>query len=82
MMKTKNKMMEPGINFPEGALNLRLDETIIEDEYNIIISMNYSGMADLNVDGSSRTFKGRYNLIITHTGEFTNGEPKISLAFL
>jgi len=82
MMKTKNKMMEPGINFEEGALNLRLQETIIEDEYDIIISMNYSGMADIDIDGSSRTFKGKYNLVITHTGVFTDDTPRISLAFL
>lgn len=84
-MLTKNKMMEPNINFQEGALNLRLDETIIEGQYNAIIAMNYTGVADLEIlqGGSSGPFKGKYNFVVTHTGEFNaEGIPKISLGFL
>ncbi len=84
-MTTKNKMMEPGIVFSEGALNLRLDETFIEDQYDIGIFMNYTGAADITIQQGSQAgpFKGRYNLVITHTGNFdTLGAPEISLGFL
>ncbi|MFH1332082.1 MAG: hypothetical protein ABIH63_02240 [archaeon] len=84
-MTTKNKMMEPGINFQEGTLNLKLDETIIEDQYNIIIAMNYTGLADVVTpeNAPKGPFKGKYNLVITHTGDFdTAGTPKISLGLL
>jgi len=84
-MTTKNKMMEPNITFDEGTLNLRLDETIIEEQYDIIIAMNYTGAADLIIEDNNPTgpFKGRYNLVITHTGNFNElGVPKVSLAFL
>jgi hypothetical protein len=84
-MTTKNKMMEPGINFQEGTLNLRLDDTIIEDQYDIIIAMNYTGTANLTIAQGAPPgpYKGKYNLIITHTGNFdNNGIPEVSLAFL
>ncbi len=84
-MTTKSKMMEPGINFEEGTINLRLDETIIEDQYNLIMAMNYTGVADILVlEGDPKgPFKGKYNLVIKHTGDFNNEDtPKISLAFI
>jgi hypothetical protein len=88
---TTNKMMETGTVFSEGSLNLRLDETIIEEQFNMIIFMNYTGSADLELQPGTQTgpFKGKYNLVITHTGQFNPitelknpGTPKISLGFI
>lgn len=82
-MTTKTKMMEPNIEFQEGALNLRMNETIIEDQYEMIITMKYKGFADLIIEGSNAgPFKGKYSMIITHKGAFTDGTPQIGLAFL
>lgn len=84
-MTTKNKMMEPGLTFQEGMLNLRLDETIIKDEYEMLMFTNYTGLADVMLAANTPIgpFTGKYSLVVYNTGDFTpQGQPKISLGFL
>ncbi len=84
-LTTNNKLMEPGVEFQEGPLTLKLNETIIENEYEIRIMMNYTNTANLTIASGSPIgpYQGRFSLIITHTGNFDNkGMPEISLGFL
>ncbi len=84
-LTTKNKLMEPGIEFKEGSLTLKLNETMIEDEYEMRIMMNYTNTANLTIASGSPTgpYQGRFSLIVTHTGNFDDkGMPEISLGFL
>lgn len=84
-MLTRNRMYEPDIEFAEGNVKSKLVETIIEDEYEMIIYTNYTGTSDIvippnNIKGP---FNGRYALSITHSGNFNNkGEPQIELVFV
>lgn len=69
-MKTKNKLMETGIEFEEGDLKLKLDETATEGEYEMKLYMDYN---EKNVDVSlagdyQNPFQGRFSFSIKNNG--------------
>lgn len=79
-MLTKNKLMEPGINFTEGSLIIHLEPTNIEDEYKLYIEMDYSNNLDIELKSTQgNPFTGTYSMAIEHTGEYPNNLPKISI---
>ena len=79
-MKTGNKLMEPNIEFEEGALILSLDETSISKEYMANIKLRYDNIAILNLESEyGNPFSGTYSLLIEHSGSYVNDMPNITI---
>ncbi|MDD5254062.1 MAG: hypothetical protein PHG05_03070 [Candidatus Nanoarchaeia archaeon] len=78
---TKNKMMEPGIEFREGPIIMKLDNSIIEDEYVVNLELNYTGFIDLKKHENlqyGNPFIGTYTMTIEHGG-FSNDIPVVKI---
>ncbi|MDD5177893.1 MAG: hypothetical protein PHT54_01250 [Candidatus Nanoarchaeia archaeon] len=76
-LETKNKMIEPGIEFREGPITIYLDKSIIEDEYVINLELNYTGFIDIEKHETlqyGNPFIGTYTMTIEHGG-FKNNLP-------
>lgn len=70
-MKTPVKLYQEGIIFPEGALSLAQNETLIVDEYLMNIYADYDNIAKLRlVSEYASPFQGIYSLSIRRTSEF------------
>lgn len=90
-MVTTNKLFEVNelgiseddrIVFIEGNLVMWLDETQNEDEYELSLELGYSPITDLLLSSGGSPFKGQYNLMIYHTGDYSGDTPIISLEFI
>lgn len=71
-MRTKNKMMDPDIDFKEGNLILRLNETVVVDEYIMNLELYYGSVADLTLKSeyAQDSFVGTHRMLVRHTGEY------------
>lgn len=68
-MKTKNKLMETGTQFSEGDLQMEIDETATEGEYEMKLRLDYNGKVDLSLAGDyENPFQGRYSFSIKNNG--------------
>jgi hypothetical protein len=77
--ETSNLLSEPGVNIPKGNLILLTKDTGIKDKYISSFQINYSGVLNLIVDGSSTEFTGANNFIIINSGQSNNGLPTITI---
>jgi len=78
---TANKLMEPGMDFPEGSLIMRMEEGVLEDEYILSITARYKDVANLTLNSKfQNTMTGRYSVTIEHAGDYgENGIPEIRI---
>ena len=75
-IQTQNLFSEPGIPIKEGNLIVLTENSDLQGEYLVTLTLNYTGTLDLNYNGT-RTFSGEKRLSIINTGEsvqsvFTN----------
>ena len=72
-------MIEPDIDFKEGDLNLRLEETAVEGGYDIKLSLDYSTSSIVvslsPLSEYQNPFQGRFSFIIQNNGYKTVGCP-------
>lgn len=80
-LRTKAKMMEPSYylngqstgvpEFREGAIYMYMNETNIVDEYILNLKLDYSEVADLQLESMFEgPYSGTYSVSIRHTGEY------------
>lgn len=66
--------------FREGSIRIYSNESIIVDEYVIVMDLDYSNYADLELDSQFNSpFKGLYSMTIENTGTFNGNRPIISI---
>ncbi len=65
---TKNKLMEPGIIFNEGDLQIQLEEQATVGEYKLEIWVEYPNIRLELVPGLNSPFIGTYSMIIENSG--------------
>jgi len=65
---SKVPISEPGIDVPEGKLNIRTEKAPVEGTYNVEISIDYSQLADIVKEGST-TITGLSDLVIRNNGQ-------------
>ena len=73
--KTKSKLMEPDLEFKEGNLKLMLAKTIVADEYELSITMEYSNANIKLVSNLANPFVGTYSMAIENAG-YESGQDK------
>ncbi|MDP4012169.1 MAG: hypothetical protein Q8R00_01000 [Candidatus Nanoarchaeia archaeon] len=79
--KTGALIMEPGFDKKEGNLEIRLDLTNVEEEYDIRMRLDYREFLDANlVSDFGNPFTGEFSLLVKNTGKFdSNGLSTIDL---
>jgi len=65
---TKSKLMEPGMTFNEGDLEINLEEQTVVGEYKLTIKMDYSNVNIELISSLSNPFAGSYSMIIENSG--------------
>lgn len=74
-MKTSAVLLEPDTPLKEGILSLELKTTPVKEEYLVIIGIDYKGKVDLLLDSAYPSpFFGKYQMIVSHKGEYTQVE--------
>lgn len=69
--KTGALIMEPGIKKKEGNLEVSLELTNIQDEYDIKLRLDYSEFLDVDlVSDFGNPFNGEFSLLVKNTGKF------------
>lgn len=69
--KTKALIMEPGIKKKEGNMEVSLELTNIQDEYDIKLRLDYAEFLDVDlVSDFGNPFSGDFSLLIRNTGKF------------
>ena len=73
---------EPDIpEFREGSIRIYSNESIIIDEYVLVMGLDYSNFADLTLESEFNSpFKGLYSMTIENTGTFVDNRPVISIS--
>ncbi len=67
--------------FREGTLKIYSNESIIVDEYILIMGLDYSNFADLTLNSPfASPFKGLYSMTIENTGTFVDNRPVIAIS--
>lgn len=78
--KTKSKLMEPDIEFKEGNLKLKLAKTIVVDEYEQSITIEYANANIKLVSKLANPFVGTYSMVIENIGyEAGQNRPTVSI---
>jgi len=68
-MKTIDQPQEPDTSLEEGNFVSILNRTIVKNEYNMTILVNYQNRLNLNLSSEfGNKFQGRYQLSIRHIG--------------
>jgi len=66
--------------FREGSIRIYSNESIIVDEYILVMGLDYANYADLELDSQFNSpFKGLYSMTIQNTGTFVDNKPVISI---
>lgn len=66
--------------FREGAIRIYSNESIIVDEYILVMGVDYTGIADLTLTSNfASPFKGLYSMAIKNTGTFVGSMPVIDI---
>lgn len=66
--------------FREGSIRIYSNESIIVDEYVIVMGLDYANYADLELNSQFNSpFKGLYSMTIENTGTFNGNRPRISI---
>lgn len=66
--------------FREGAIRIYSNESIIVDEYILVMSVDYTGIADFTLTSNfASPFKGLYSMSIKNTGTFVGSMPVIDI---
>lgn len=72
---------EPDIpEFREGSIRIYSNESIIVDEFILVMALDYSSYGDIILESEfTSPFKGLYSLTIENTGTFNENRPVIAL---
>ena len=65
-MKTKAKLMEPGVELDEGNLKIRFDE--IGEEYEMNVKLEFDVDLKINGENEDKKLLGRYNVLVKNKG--------------
>mgnify|MGYP001580435635 FL=1 len=79
--ETSALVMEPGIDKKEGNLIVRLEETHVEDVFEVNLKLDYREFLDINlVSEFGNPFAGEFSLLVKNTGKFSDaGLPTIDV---
>ncbi len=77
-METDSLLMEPDIVIKEGNIKQRLDTTFVRGVYDMNLYMNYTLNLNLTSDYNN-PFKGKYGILIKHTGSYVSNAPIIEI---
>jgi hypothetical protein len=66
-MKTKAKLMEPGVELDEGNLKIKFDE--VGEEYEMNVKLEFDVDLRINEKDEEKKLLGRYNVLVKNKGE-------------
>ncbi len=68
-------VMEPGIDKKEGNLIVRLEETHVEDVYEIQLKLDYNEFLDVQLKSEfGNPFAGEFSILVKNSGKFGDND--------